>query len=85
MSLHEALPATCLCGARLDCHNDLGVGGGGPQPGDISVCYHCGGVQIVGADGALRAPTSSELANLQTDPAFVAVTTAVRARIKARS
>lgn len=40
-----------------------------PQPGDVSLCWHCGGVAIFTTDG-LRLPTAAEKADIESEPEF---------------
>lgn len=60
---HETRLTPCLCphcGALLDAASDLGRLRRRPNPGDVSLCIHCGGWMVFTDDLGLRAPTSDE-------------------------
>lgn len=48
--------------------NDCTAGDGRPQPGDVLICYGCGGVHLLGDDGQPRRPTRAELDEISSNP-----------------
>lgn len=61
------LPLTCPgCGRVNDVHDSIGPPAV-PEPGDVTMCAHCGGLAIVVTAATLRAPTPDELTDLLDD------------------
>jgi hypothetical protein len=62
---------TCpACGAEQDLHTNA-TGVRPPVPGDVAVCWRCGGVAVftTGPFGLLRRPpTAAEEATIRSDP-----------------
>jgi hypothetical protein len=67
MASHELPQSVCSCGHLLDgatgmAHNDP------PNPGDVSLCFYCGRLNIFNDDLTLRQATVAEEASITTSP-----------------
>jgi hypothetical protein len=66
--MKEFITTPCpYCGIRPDGHRDGRLSDVQPSPGDGSMCVHCKGLSIFGADLARRKPTADELAEMMRD------------------
>jgi hypothetical protein len=60
----EPAPSVChACGHELDCASPLGHEHA-PQPGNVSICIHCGPLAVFADERLLRKPTDQELADI---------------------
>jgi hypothetical protein len=50
-----------------------------PEPGDVSVCFYCGGIILYVEGGGLRKPTDEERTELLDDPGVVEAVASVLA------
>lgn len=80
---HRIEPTRCpACGGRHSCHANA-AGAGAPEPGDFSVCAHCGALLVFEQDLALRKATPEETAKATADPEVGALIRVTMTRAKA--
>ncbi len=73
---HEAEVPKSAC---MDCGYvaDRCSGPAAPEPGDITICIECRGINVFASDLTLRKPTDAELVNMAGDPRLIALTNAI--------
>jgi hypothetical protein len=72
---------TCpWCGRRNPLHQ--GLEGTTPKPGDIGLCWRCGGPGVFTDDLGLREPTKEEFEAMKKDAKVIA---ALKAMVEART
>lgn len=69
--------ACVQCGEPLDCHDGIDDPAATPDPGDVSLCAHCGQLAIYTDQGTLRPPIRTELDQLLADPRIVTTIAAI--------
>ena len=78
-------PTRCLnpeCRKRLDMAT--AVMSGGIHPGDMSVCFYCGHLSVLGDDYRLREPTDAEIYDAAGDKRILRVQEARLAATRAK-
>lgn len=70
MTSHEMPnPCQCLfCGYQLDMASNVPGQTSQPKPGDVTMCFKCGGFMTFDDDLVMRKPTEEETATLMADP-----------------